>query len=169
MRVLYFSDNCSVHNRRFLEKLAGSHHEIWFLDCTRQVPPDWLPGRVRWVTPACTLAAHARPAACAEFVPAFVSAVRTIQPDLVSLPAVQGTVSLVDPVIDPASNTFRARLELPNPDGKVPAGLRCKLQLPGEVTAGLPPPARTGSTGMSMSLSPPAGVRPVPLSPVAQR
>ncbi|MBS1850861.1 MAG: glycosyltransferase family 4 protein [Acidobacteria bacterium] len=83
MRVLYFSDNCSVHNRRFLEKLAGSHHEIWFLDCTRQAPPDWLPGRVRWVTPACTVAAHARPEVWAEFVPAFASAVRTIQPDLV--------------------------------------------------------------------------------------
>lgn len=93
----------------------------------------------------------------------------TIQPDLASLPAVQGTVSLVDPVIDPASNTFRARLDLPNPDGRVPAGLRCKLQLPSEVTAGLPPPARTGSAGMSMSLSTPAGGRPAPLSPVAQR
>ena len=93
----------------------------------------------------------------------------TIQPDLVSLPAVQGTVSLVDPIIDPASNSFRARLDLPNLEGKVPAGLRCKLQLPNAVTAGLPPAARPGTTGMSMSLSAPAAARPAPLSPVAQR
>lgn len=94
----------------------------------------------------------------------------TIQPDLASLPAMQGTVSLVDRVIDPASNTFRARLELPNPDGKVPAGLRCKLQLPSEVSAGLNlPRPQPGTAGMSMSLSAPAAARPAPLSPVAQR
>lgn len=92
----------------------------------------------------------------------------TIQPDLASLPAVQATVSLVDRFIDPASNTFRARLDLPNPDGKVPAGLRCKLLLPQEVTAGMAP-ARTGIAGMSLSLSAPAGARPAPLRPVAQR
>lgn len=31
----------------------------------------------------------------------------------------------VDRVIDPSSNTFRVRLELPNPDLSVPSGLRC--------------------------------------------
>jgi membrane fusion protein, heavy metal efflux system len=92
----------------------------------------------------------------------------TIQPDLVSLPAVRGTVSLVDHFIDPASNTFRARLDLPNPDGKVPAGLRCKLQFPNEVSAGLNL-GRPGTAGMSMSMGAPAGTRPSPLSPVAQR
>jgi RND family efflux transporter MFP subunit len=92
----------------------------------------------------------------------------TIQPDLASLPAVQGKVTLVDHVIDPASNTFRARLDLPNPDGKVPAGLRCKLQFPNEVSAGLNL-GRPGTAGMGLSLSVPAGARPAPLSPVAQR
>jgi hypothetical protein len=32
-------------------------------------------------------------------------------------------------VIDAASNTFRVRLELPNPNGALPAGLRCKVDL----------------------------------------
>lgn len=38
-------------------------------------------------------------------------------------------VVLVDQVIEGASNTFRARLTLPNADGKLPAGLRCKAEL----------------------------------------
>jgi hypothetical protein len=41
------------------------------------------------------------------------------------------TVSLVDGVIEGASNTFRARLSLPNPGNGLPAGLRCKADLPG--------------------------------------
>ncbi|WP_158590533.1 efflux RND transporter periplasmic adaptor subunit [Noviherbaspirillum cavernae] len=34
-------------------------------------------------------------------------------------------VVLIDKVIDAASNTFRVRLALPNPDRSIPAGLRC--------------------------------------------
>jgi RND family efflux transporter MFP subunit len=34
-------------------------------------------------------------------------------------------VKVVDPVLDPASGTFRVRLELPNPQGEIPAGVRC--------------------------------------------
>ncbi|MGW8228608.1 MAG: efflux RND transporter periplasmic adaptor subunit [Gammaproteobacteria bacterium] len=34
---------------------------------------------------------------------------------------------LVDRVIDAASGTFTVRLELPNPDQKIPSGLRCKV------------------------------------------
>jgi RND family efflux transporter MFP subunit len=38
----------------------------------------------------------------------------------------QARVTLVDRVIDGASNTFRVRMELPNADFSLPAGLRCK-------------------------------------------
>ena len=38
-------------------------------------------------------------------------------------------VSIVDKVVDPASNTFRVRLEMPNPLNDIPAGLRCKVDL----------------------------------------
>ena len=38
------------------------------------------------------------------------------------------TVSIVDPIVDPASNTFRVRLELPNPDNRLPAGLKCEVR-----------------------------------------
>jgi RND family efflux transporter MFP subunit len=39
-------------------------------------------------------------------------------------------VTLVDRVVDAASNTFRVRLSLPNPDQRIPAGLRCVADLP---------------------------------------
>ncbi|WP_295420939.1 efflux RND transporter periplasmic adaptor subunit [Sulfurovum sp.] len=38
------------------------------------------------------------------------------------------TVSRVDNVMDAASGTFGVRLTLPNPEGKIPAGLRCTLK-----------------------------------------
>lgn len=37
------------------------------------------------------------------------------------------TVTLVDRVIDPASGTFGARLELPNADYSLPSGLKCSI------------------------------------------
>lgn len=39
-------------------------------------------------------------------------------------------VSVVDRVFDPASNTFGVRLELPNPDGALPGGMRCTVDFP---------------------------------------
>jgi RND family efflux transporter MFP subunit len=44
--------------------------------------------------------------------------------------ALPATVSVVDTVFDSASGTFGARLELPNAGGKVPAGIRCKVEFP---------------------------------------
>lgn len=41
---------------------------------------------------------------------------------------VTATVSQIDRVIDAASGTFRVRLTLPNPNGQIPAGLRCELR-----------------------------------------
>jgi multidrug efflux pump subunit AcrA (membrane-fusion protein) len=40
----------------------------------------------------------------------------------------RATVKAVDRVMDSASGTFRVRLELPNPRGDVPAGVRCTAQ-----------------------------------------
>ena len=45
-------------------------------------------------------------------------------------------VDAIDPVIDPASDTFRVRLELPNPGNLIPAGIRCSVVLPDAVTGG---------------------------------
>jgi len=38
-------------------------------------------------------------------------------------------VSVVDRVVDSASSTFRVRLGLPNPNHRIPAGLKCKIKL----------------------------------------
>lgn len=40
----------------------------------------------------------------------------------------RATVQVVDRLVDSASGTFRARLDLPNPQGTVPAGVKCSLQ-----------------------------------------
>lgn len=39
-------------------------------------------------------------------------------------------VSVVDRVVDAASGTFGVRLDLPNPDYKLPAGLKCRVRFP---------------------------------------
>ena len=41
------------------------------------------------------------------------------------------TVKVIDSVFDTASGTFGVRLELPNADAKVPAGIRCRVDFPG--------------------------------------
>ena len=50
----------------------------------------------------------------------------SVQPELVGVAARRARISQIDRVLEPASNTFRLRLELPNADGALPAGLRCK-------------------------------------------
>jgi RND family efflux transporter MFP subunit len=41
----------------------------------------------------------------------------------------KATVRIVDRVMDSASGTFRVRLELPNPRGDIPAGVKCSAAL----------------------------------------
>ena len=71
--------------------------------------------------------------------------VLNIQPELPGLGLVQAKVQYVDKVVDAASNTFRVRLRLPNPDLKLPGGLRCKAELSAKVLPAAPmapsPPA----------------------------
>jgi RND family efflux transporter MFP subunit len=53
-------------------------------------------------------------------------------------------VTVVDPVIDGASGTFGVRLELPNADRSLPAGLKCRVRFPTGVAVTAPaeqPPA----------------------------
>jgi RND family efflux transporter MFP subunit len=54
----------------------------------------------------------------------------SIRPELPGVDTVVATVRHVDRVLDAASNTFRVRLTLPNPNNRLPAGLRCKAELP---------------------------------------
>jgi RND family efflux transporter MFP subunit len=63
----------------------------------------------------------------------------TVRPEFPGAGPRQARVTLVDRVIDGASNTFRVRMELPNADMSLPAGLRCKVDL-----GGAAPPQRGG-------------------------
>ena len=51
-----------------------------------------------------------------------------VTPELQGTRPQQATVAIVDRVIDAGSNTFRARLTLPNPDLGLPPGVRCKVE-----------------------------------------
>jgi RND family efflux transporter MFP subunit len=42
----------------------------------------------------------------------------------------KAVVTVVDRLVDAASGTFGVRLELPNPEGRLPAGLRCRVRFP---------------------------------------
>lgn len=53
------------------------------------------------------------------------------------------TVTVVDRVVEAASGTFGVRLELPNPDYTIPAGLKCRLRFPDDPAPG-PAPAAAG-------------------------
>ncbi len=68
----------------------------------------------------------------------------TILPELPGAQAVQAKVQHVDQVLDAASNSFRVRLSLPNPNNRLPAGLRCKAEFPGAETLAAQP-ASTGA------------------------
>lgn len=54
--------------------------------------------------------------------------------DVMPEPPIGGTyraaATVLDLVFDPASRTFGVRLELPNPDYVLPAGLRCTVRFP---------------------------------------
>lgn len=52
-----------------------------------------------------------------------------IKPEVVKISARLAEVSIVDPLIDPASGTFRVQLVMDNPLNKIPAGLRCSAKL----------------------------------------
>jgi len=77
--------------------------------------------------------------------------VATVLPELPGAAAMQARVSMVDKVVDPASNTFRVHLEMPNPNGALPAGLRCKAQLGTPVASPAPvapvAPVASGTPG----------------------
>jgi RND family efflux transporter MFP subunit len=91
----------------------------------------------------------------------------TVVPEFPGARPRQGKVVLVDRVIDGASNTFRVRMELPNADLSLPAGLRCKADLgvPAAPARAAPlPPMRREGSALGLPLDPvlvkPTGTRP---------
>lgn len=90
MRVLYFSDNQSVHNQRFLRKFALSQHEVWFCDLTNSsVRKDWLPSGIRQYTLASPAPKSVQPSEVEAFLPEIQRMITDIRPDLIHAGPVQ--------------------------------------------------------------------------------
>ncbi len=90
MKILYFSDNTSGHNRRFLEKLSQAGLEVWFLDpTTHRAPEGWLPEEVRWVRTKRALPRNSDPTTFADFQPEFQRLLEDIGPDLIHAGPIQ--------------------------------------------------------------------------------
>jgi L-malate glycosyltransferase len=91
VRVLYFSDNSSDHNRRFLEKLSFFGHEVWFLDSASSSRPEgWLPAGVRRVSWRTTVPRASDPSVYKKLLPEFKSLSAELQPDLIHAGPIQG-------------------------------------------------------------------------------
>ena len=91
MRILYFSDNCSDHNRRFLEKLVSFGYDVYFLNATPDglAEENWLPRGVRRLHPRLSIRRDADPNEFARFLPEFQSLLKEFRPDLVHAGPVQ--------------------------------------------------------------------------------
>jgi len=53
-----------------------------------------------------------------------------VSPEIPAGAKLRATVKIVDAVFDAASRTFGVRLELPNPQRKIPGGSRCRVDFP---------------------------------------
>lgn len=92
-----------------------------------------------------------------------VGMVAKVHPDLPGVGEYEAKVTLVDRIVDAASNTFRVRLELPNPGNALPAGLRCKVAFGDQIVAAGGDPAKPSAAPVAKALSPsspPAASRP---------
>lgn len=80
-----------------------------------------------------------------------------VLPDFPGATPRKARVTLVDRVIDGASNTFRVRMELPNADFSLPAGLRCKADFgntPPPQRVMPPPSQRRENAALSLQIDP---------------
>ncbi len=59
-----------------------------------------------------------------------VGEVYQVTPQTEGLPAFSAKVTVLDPVLDAASGTWGVRLETPNQDRKIPAGISCQIDIP---------------------------------------
>jgi membrane fusion protein, heavy metal efflux system len=94
-----------------------------------------------------------------------------VYPELPDAGEHRAKVILVDRIIDPASNTFRVRLELPNPGNALPAGLRCKAAIGEQVIGAASDPNKAvvpavlapAPSGVAKPVQPPLKAAPAPV------
>lgn len=92
MKILYFSEGYTTHDRHFLEKLAESKHEIWFLalkDYGIKYETRPVPEKIQLVNWQCH---HKAPKAIDDYLGLmhdFTNIIRQIQPDIIHAGPVQ--------------------------------------------------------------------------------
>jgi glycosyltransferase involved in cell wall biosynthesis len=90
VRILYFSDNVSDHNRRFLHELAASGHEVYFLNVTQQMLEEkWLPAGVQKLKVKGSIHRNADPSQFTELLCELQSLLKQLRPDVVHAGPVQ--------------------------------------------------------------------------------
>ncbi len=94
MRLLYFSDNNSDHNRRFLAKLSFSMHEVFYLSLAGAPPLGFLPDGVRLVDSSATFPRHTPPSVLKSFVPELRKIAAKLKPDVIQAGAIQSCAYL---------------------------------------------------------------------------
>ena len=96
MRILYLTDNNSVHNRRFLEKLACAGYEVWLWNLTAtQASEGGLPGGVQSIMSTGRVDRGASPRQYRQLLPQFQSVLKDLQPALVHAGPIQSGGYLV--------------------------------------------------------------------------
>lgn len=68
----------------------------------------------------------------AEFNRFKIGDILLVAPQISGVEETKAHVSIIDPIIDSASNSFRITLTLPNEEWLIPAGAKCEVRVPGE-------------------------------------
>lgn len=98
MRVLYFSRSYTVHDRRFLQELAASPHEIWYLrleDDRNQYELRPVPEGIHMLDPLSAGTPVSTPERWIPLVPRLKAVIERVKPDLVHAGPIQSCAFLV--------------------------------------------------------------------------
>lgn len=88
MKILYLTDNNSVHNQRFLEGLTSAGHAVWYWNLTDNRPVD-APSGVQSIVSVKSIDNDASPSQYRDLVPQMQSVLREIRPELVHAGPIQ--------------------------------------------------------------------------------
>jgi L-malate glycosyltransferase len=90
VRVLYLTDNNSVHNRRFLEKLAAAGYEVWYWNiASTQASADQLRAGIRTIISAKRVDRGSSPAHYRELLPQLQSVLKEVHPAIIHAGPIQ--------------------------------------------------------------------------------
>lgn len=90
MKILYLTDNGSLHNGRFLDKLVGAGHEVWAWNLAEtQACGSRLAKGVRWITSEKRVNSGAAPEEYKTLLPRMHAVLDELQPDLIHAGPIQ--------------------------------------------------------------------------------